>query len=164
MAKEEKNALRPASVKQANLTPTSDAATNDELLNAQSGTLPSVGAMPVGREDTARSVDDPVSFRRGMFALMASFDWDKGKFSEHPQDVALRNEAMGLLNLPAHLSSQFSQERMNEFMQTLQMVGKHKGHHEETSVEDKEEVRRQTDYVRNLIKLSQARHSDKKPK
>lgn len=121
------------------------------------------GTGPDHDPQRGRMEKDPVSFRRGMFGLMAAFDWNKGKFSEHPQDVALREEAMGLLGIPPHLSSQFSPERMQEFMKTLQQTAKHK----DTialSQETPDEVRRQADYVRNLIRLSQTRHGGEKKK
>lgn len=121
------------------------------------------GTGPDHDPQRGREERDPINFRRGMFGLMASFDWDKGTFSENPQDVALREEAMGLLGIPIHLSSQFSPERMEAFMQTLQQSGKHKDTIALTQ-ETPDEVRRQADYVRNLIKLSKTRHGGKKTK
>jgi hypothetical protein len=111
-----------------------------------------------GRE---RSVSDAVNFRRGMFALMSSFDWDKGQFSEHSDDVALKNTAMDLLGLPPHLSSQFNKDRMEQFLGTLKQQHK-KREDVAMNKEDAEQVRRDTDYVRNLIKLSQTRFGKQK--
>lgn len=108
-----------------------------------------------------RSISDAVNFRRGMFALMSSFDWDKGQFSEHSDDVALKNSAMDLLGLPQHLSSQFNKDRMEQFLGTMQQHSKKKEDTEENQ-ETPDQVRRDTDYVRNLIKLSQTRFGKQK--
>lgn len=145
--------------------PASDSASVDEYGTEGSttgGGRTSVGTGPDHDPQRGRMEQNPVNFRRGMFGLMAAFDWNKGKFSEHPQDVALREEAMGLLGIPIHLSSQFSPERMEEFMKTLQTSGKRK---EDTGIsEEAGEIGRQGEYVRNLIKLSQTRHGGGKKK
>jgi len=152
MAKEEKNVLRPEGVKQAGLAPTTDAATNDELLNAQSGTLPSVGAVPVGREDATRASDNPVNYHRGLFALMASFDWDKGKFSERMEDVALRNEGLSLLGLPTNLPVELNPDanQMASLIESL-TSGSTRGPEQEENT-----GRSSGDYVKGLVQLSQA--------
>lgn len=95
-----------------------------------------------------------MNFRRGLFALMASFDWDRGEFSEQGRDPMLRQEGMELLGLPPHLSSQFNKEGLETFMQSMQQTGLHKRDFVDQQ-ESQEQVRRSTDYIRNLIKLSQ---------
>ena len=140
----------------------SEDATNLEAQNEAGGRGTSVGTGPEHDRSRGRMERDPVNFRRGMFALMASFDWDRGQFSEHPEDVALRDTAMDLLNLPRHLSSQFSPESMQGLLDSMKQTGVPKGRHADMSSEEPAQVQRQGDYVRNLIKLSQARHGKTK--
>jgi hypothetical protein len=130
--------------------PANEDASNFELQNeASTGSMSGVGSGGVVVPST-RMQDNPANFHRGMFALMASFDWNAGKFSEHPSDQALKAEAMELLKLPPHLSSQFNQQKMTELIENLEFSNR-RG---DTNVE---ESSRSADYVRNLIKMSQAR-------
>ncbi len=138
--------------------PKNEDASEFELQNeASTGVMRGLGTG--GVEDTTNRRDqDSTNFYRGMFALMASYDWDRGQFSEHPRDIDLKNEAFELLNLPPHLSSQFSKDKADEFLQSLGTVkrsGKYEGF---------EETSRSTDYVQNLIRLSRARFGNKKIK
>jgi len=128
--------------------PANEDASNFELQNeANTGNMSGVGSGGVVDPST-RMQDNPANFHRGMFALMSSFDWNAGKFSEHPDDQALKAEAMELLKLPPHLSSQFNQQKMTELVENLQRNNR-----------DTNDAGggRSADYVRNLIKLSQAR-------
>jgi len=138
--------------------PKNEDASEFELQNeASTGTMRGIGSGAV-EDTTTRKIQDSTNFHRGMFALMASYDWDKGKFSEHPQDVDLRNEAFELLNLPPHLSPQFNKAKAEELLQSL---GNIRNKTESGEIPDES---RSGDYVRNLIKLSQARFGERKPK
>jgi hypothetical protein len=138
--------------------PKNEDASEFELQNeASTGTMRGIGSGAV-EDTTTRKIQDSTNFYRGMFALMASYDWDKGKFSEHPQDVDLRNEAFELLNLPPHLSPQFNKAKADELLQSL---GNIRNKTESGEIPDES---RSGDYVRNLIKLSQARFGERKPK
>lgn len=128
--------------------PANEDASNFELQNeANTGNMSGVGSGGIVVPST-RMQDNPANFHRGMFALMSSFDWNAGKFSEHPDDQALKAEAMELLKLPPHLSSQFNQQKMTELVENLQRNNR-----------DTNDAGggRSADYVRNLIKLSQSR-------
>lgn len=138
--------------------PKNEDASEFELQNeANTGTMRGIDSGGVIDEST-RLRQDAINFHRGMFALMASYDWDRGKFSEHPQDVDLRNEAFELLNLPPHLSPQFNKAKAEELLQSLGNIRE-----KDKSGQIPEETR-SGDYVRNLIKLSQTRFGTKKPK
>lgn len=138
--------------------PKNEDASEFELQNeANTGTMRGVGSGGVV-DEASRVRQDATNFHRGMFALMASYDWDRGQFSEHPQDVDLRNEAFELLNLPPHLSPQFSKDKADELLQSL---GNIRNKDESGQIPDET---RSGDYVRNLIKLSQARFGTKKLK
>lgn len=138
--------------------PKNEDASEFELQNeANTGTMRGIGSGGVV-DETSRVRQDAINFHRGMFALMASYDWDRGQFSEHPQDVDLRNEAFELLNLPPHLSPQFSKDKADELLQSL---GNIRNKDESGQIPDET---RSGDYVRNLIKLSQARFGTKKLK
>lgn len=134
--------------------PKNEDASEFELQNeANTGVMRGIGG---AIEDTnTRQGQNSVNFYRGMFALMASFDWDKGKFSEHPQDVDLRNEAFELLNLPTHLSEQFSRAKADELIQSL---GTSRG------IVNSADERRSVDYIKSLVNLSKARFSPPKNK
>ncbi len=138
--------------------PKNEDASEFELQNeASTGVMRGLGTG--GVEDTTNRRDqNSTNFYRGMFALMASYDWDRGQFSEHPRDIDLKNEAFELLNLPPHLSSQFSKDKADEFLQSLGNI------REKTLSGEIPEETRSGDYVRNLIKLSRARFGNKKPK
>lgn len=138
--------------------PKNEDASEFELQNeANTGTMQGIGSGGVV-DEASRVRQDATNFHRGMFALMASYDWDRGQFSEHPQDVDLRNEAFELLNLPPHLSPQFNKTKADELLQSL---GNIRNKDESGQIPDET---RSGDYVRNLIKLSQARFGTKKPK
>lgn len=138
--------------------PKNEDASEFELQNeANTGTMQGIGSGGVV-DEASRVRQDATNFHRGMFALMASYDWDRGQFSEHPQDVDLRNEAFELLNLPPHLSPQFNKAKADELLQSL---GNIRNKDESGQIPDET---RSGDYVRNLIKLSQARFGTKKPK
>lgn len=125
-----------------------DNSSNFELQNdSNTGKMNAIGSGGIV-VPTTRMQDNPADFHRGLFALMASFDWNAGKFSEHPDDQALKAEAMDLLKLPPHLSSQFTSAKMTELIENLQSNNR-----------DTNDVSggRSADYVRNLIKLSQSR-------
>lgn len=138
--------------------PKNEDASEFELQNeANTGTMRGIDSGGVV-DERSRVRQDATNFHRGMFALMASYDWDRGQFSEHPQDVDLRNEAFELLNLPPHLSPQFNKAKADELLQSL---GNIRNKDESGQIPDET---RSGDYVRNLIKLSQARFGTKKPK
>lgn len=174
MAKEERNVMRPEGIKQANLTPNKDAEDTEELINAEGGTRRAVGAMPVGRQMQTRVHDNPVNYHRGLFAIMAAYDWDAGKFSERLEDVALRNEGFELLGLPASAAATINPDsaQMAEFVQYLSTnnetrsanARKSRGKlaNQEVAAESLEE--RNKDYVKNLIKLSQTVSKNRNPK
>ncbi len=138
--------------------PKNEDASEFELQNeANTGTMRGIGSGGVV-DEASRVRQDATNFHRGMFALMASYDWDRGQFSEHPQDVDLRNEAFELLNLPPHLSPQFNKAKADELLQSL---GNIRNKDESGQIPDET---RSGDYVRNLIKLSQARFGNRKIK
>lgn len=139
--------------------PKNEDASEFELQNeANTGTMRGIGSSEVV-DETSRVRHDAINFHRGMFALMASYDWDRGQFSKHPRDVDLKNEAFELLNLPPHLSPQFSKDKAEELLQSLGKFGS-----PERTGEGMSDESRSIDYIRNLIKLSQARFGTKKPK
>jgi len=136
--------------------PSNDDASNFELQNeANTGTMRGIGSGGVV-DESSRVKNDSTNFYRGMFALMASYDWDKGSFSQHPRDVDLKNEAFELLNLPPHLSSQFSKAKADELLNSL---GNIRNKTESGEIPDES---RSGDYVRNLIKLSRSRFGSAK--
>lgn len=138
--------------------PKNEDASEFELQNeANTGTMRGIGSGGVV-DEASRVRQDATNFHRGMFALMASYDWDRGQFSEHPQDVDLRNEAFELLNLPPHLSPQFNKAKADELLQSL---GNIRNKDESGQIPDET---RSGDYVRNLIKLSQARFGNRQIK
>lgn len=129
---------------------------SDFEIQNEGGPSARVGTGPDMDRSRGRSAADGpagMNFRRGLFALMSSFDWDRGEFSEQGRDPLLRQEGMDLLGLPPHLSSQFSKEGLETFMQSMQMH--HVNKRDNENQQDPEQVRRSTDYIRNLIKLSQ---------
>ena len=100
--------------------PANEDASNFELQNeANTGKMSAGGSGGIVVPST-RQQDNPADFHRGLFALMSSFDWNAGKFSEHPDYQALKAEAMNLLKLPPHLSSQFTPAKMTELVENLQ--------------------------------------------
>jgi hypothetical protein len=118
-----------------------DDESNIDVQNASStGAMQGVAGVSVQK---TRQFQDPINYHRGLFALMASFDWDRGKFSENLEDVALRNEGLALLGLPTSLAATFRPDaaQMASLIQELT-----KG-----NVED-----RGGDYVKSLVKLSRA--------
>lgn len=128
--------------------PTNEDASNFELQNeASTGKMSGMGSGAVEVPST-RMQDNPANFHRGLFALMSSFNWDEGKFDESPDNQALKAEAMDLLKLPPHLSSQFTPDKMNELLENIQ-----RNNRDTTDIDGG----RSADYVRNLIKLSQSR-------
>jgi len=139
--------------------PPDDDTSNFELQNeANTGTMRGIDSGAV-EDTTTRKNQDSTNFYRGMFALMASLDWDKGEFSNHPQDVDLKNKAFELLNLPPHLSPQFSKAKADELLQSLGQYGSTRGADKFTTDET-----RSSDYINNLIRLSRARFGERKPK
>lgn len=150
--------------------PTNDSATNEELENAGGGPRIGIATGPESVERQAqRSVRDPVNFRRGMFGLMASFNWNEGAFSEHPDDVALLHESLDLLGVPKHLSSQFvDPARLTDFVNSLQEnTAEKKAKAKKTSSAGVDpELQRQNkieiEYVKNLIRLSEAVEKNRK--
>ena len=121
---------------------------NIELQNeSNTGKMGGIGSGGIVVPST-RMQDNPANFHRGLFALMSSFNWDEGKFDESPDNQALKAEAMDLLKLPPHLSSQFTPDKMSELLENIQ-----RNNRDATDIDGG----RSADYVRNLIKLSQAR-------
>lgn len=164
------DAFTPSGITPTNLSPTNDSATNEELQNAAGGERKGIATGPESLERQAqRSVRDPVNFRRGMFGLMASFNWNEGAFSEHPDDVALRHESLELLGVPKHLSSQFvDPARLTDFVNSLQEnTAEKKAKYKRASSADVDpELQRQNkieiEYVKNLIRLSEAIEKNRK--
>jgi hypothetical protein len=165
------DAFTPSGITQTNLSPTNDSATNEELQNASGGERKGVATGPESVERQAqRSVRDPVNFRRGMFGLMASFNWDEGKFSEHPDDIALRHEALELLGVPKHLSSQFvDPTRLTDFVASLQentaekkAQSKRRGAESENNPDLARQNKIETEYVKNLIRLAKTVEKNRK--
>ena len=150
--------------------PTNDSATSEELENAGGGQRIGIATGPESVERQAsRSVRDPINFRRGMFGVMASFNWDEGAFSKHPDDVALLHESLELLGVPKHLSSQFvDPARLTDFVNSLQEdTAEKKAKSKRTSSENVDpELQRQNkiniEYVKNLIRLSKAVEKNRK--
>ena len=128
--------------------PTNEDASNFELQNeASTGKMSGMGSGAVEMPST-RQQDNPGDFHRGLFALMTSFNWNEGKFDESPDNQALKAEAMDLLKLPPHLSSQFTPAKMTELLEGIQ-----RSRSDTTDIDGG----RSADYVRNLIKLSKTR-------
>lgn len=117
------------------------------------------GTSGITRE-VGRQTQNPVNYHRGLFALMASFDWDKGKFSERMEDVALRNEGLSLLGLPANLPVELNPDATQMSALIQQLTG---GSEEATKRYKREGKRQETtgggrsseDYVKGLVNLSQ---------
>ena len=127
---------------------TNEDASNFELQNeASTGKMSGSGSGGIVVPST-RMQDNPANFHRGLFALMSSFNWNEGKFDESPDNQALKAEAMDLLKLPPHLSSQFTPDKMSELLDNLQ-----RNNRDTTDIDGG----RSADYVRNLIKLSKTR-------
>lgn len=109
--------------------------------------------------DVGRQTQNPVNYHRGLFALMASFDWDRGKFSERMEDVALRNEGLSLLGLPTNLPVELNPDatQMSALIEQLTGGGtsaaNRKGERQEATGTH---GRSSEDYVRGLVQLSQA--------
>ena len=124
----------------------------------------STGGM-VGRSgitaDVSRQTQNPVNYHRGLFALMASFDWDKGKFSERLEDVALRNEGLSLLGLPTNLPVQLNPDAVQMSALIEQLTGGAVEANERYNREGRRQEatgggRPSEDYVKGLVQLSQA--------
>lgn len=124
----------------------------------------STGGM-VGRSgitaDVGRQTQNPINYHRGLFALMASFDWDKGKFSERMEDVALRNEGLSLLGLPANLPVELNPDAVQMSALIEQLTGgdelaNERYHREGRRQESTGGGRPSEDYVKGLVQLSQA--------
>lgn len=164
------DAFTPSGINQTNLSPVNDSKTNEELQNESGGERKGIATGPDSVERQAsRSVRDPINFRRGMFGLMASFNWDEGKFSEHPDDVALRHEALGLLGIPTHLSSQFvDPARLTDFVNSLQEdTAEKKAKQARTGSagvdpELQRQNKKETEYVKNLIRLAKTVEKNRK--
>lgn len=130
--------------------PKNEDASEFELQNeANTGTMRGIDSGGVV-DERSRLDDNTINFRRGLFALMASFDWNRGRFSDHPNDIKLKKEGMNLLGIPEHLSAQFdmaAKENLEQFLKSYNEQGGRGIARAGSS----------TEYVRNLINLSKTR-------
>lgn len=112
--------------------------------------------------EVGRQTQNPVNYHRGLFALMASFDWDNGKFSERLEDVALRNEGLSLLGLPANLPVQLNPDaaKMSALIEELtgfnQKEASQRYFREGARQQATSSGRSSADYIKGLIQLSRA--------
>lgn len=133
---------------------------DESNLDAQNAS--STGAMQGTSGITAevgRQTQNPVNYHRGLFALMASFDWDKGKFSERMEDVALRNEGLTLLGLPANLPVAMNPDSVQMASLMEELTGgaaEARKRYVREGARQESTGRPSADYVEGLIKLSQA--------
>jgi len=132
---------------------------NIEAQNASS--TGALGGVSGFTSDVGRQSANPVNYHRGLFALMASFDWDNGKFSERMEDVALRNEGLSLLGLPTNLPASMNPDavQMAALIEQLtggQEVAQERYHREGARQEATGGGRSSADYVQGLVNLSKA--------
>jgi len=140
----------------------SDVQDDESNIDAQNAS--STGALS-GRFGVTREVGrqsaNPVNYHRGLFALMAAFDWDRGRFSERIEDVALRNEGLMLLGLPTNLPVTMNPD----VVQMTDLIAQLTGGEQEAKRRYEAEGSRQeatgggrssADYVQGLVNLSKA--------
>jgi len=133
--------------------PANEDASEFELQNeANTGTMRGIDSGGIV-DERSRLDDNTVNFRRGLFALMAAFDWNTGRFSDHPDDVKLKREGMNLVGIPEHLSAQFDMTAKENLLQFL------KEYKEEGGRGVASTGRPPQDYVKGLIELSKRRRS-----
>lgn len=140
----------------------SDVQGDESNIDAQnaSSTGASSGRFGVTRE-VGRQSANPVNYHRGLFALMAAFDWDKGRFSERIEDVALRNEGLTLLGLPTNLPVTMNPDvvQMTDLIEQLtggQAEAQERYQREGARQEAPGGGRSSADYVQGLVNLSKA--------
>lgn len=137
--------------------------TQGDESNIDAQNASSTGALG-GRSGVTREVGrqsaSPVNYHRGLFALMASFDWDKGQFSERLEDVALRNEGLALLGLPTNLPASLNPDAVQMSSLIEELTGGSDEGRRYTQTEGGRQRagggRDSTDYVKGLVQLSQA--------
>lgn len=136
--------------------PESDGDTTQEGQNAVAGGRRQGPSRSVADTGRGRQTANP-DFHRGMFAVMMTMLPSKKEFCEAPDCVALRNEGMDLLGIPAHLSEQFNKRGRVEKMFSMMKATEGSGEGARDARSDTGDEERSINYVRDLQNLAQNR-------
>jgi len=140
----------------------SDVQGDESNIDAQNASSTgALGGMSGVTREVGRQSSNPINYHRGLFALMAAFDWDKGRFSERMEDVALRNEGLTLLGLPTNLPATMNPDavQMSALIEELtggQAEAQERYFREGARQEAPGGGRSSADYVQGLVNLSKA--------